>query len=330
MFAAVGVITALVAEGAFLPACVPLRPSCLPRRGAAVLLQASNFDGLIDELLAAPEEQVLSVMGQQLETIADGGFMAHLDRRRAAAGSTAEEQALVLLGGSVCDFMEELVQRMQEVAPELQEQEARAEASVAQAAQAAKAAQVPLWSQMQKQPAAKAETRGAVDPRVDEDLQREQRAKNRFKVENLLDAARAGVEPLDLCLQAMRRELDEAFFEHLRWEVEQQVAAKNEKVLAILELVIQRACVEAEAGHPEVELLAALLQTRNREVRQEMYQRKLAPAEEVVRRQFGASVQETQLRLEKDLLAGSEVDRDLLQQFRVIALEMQPFLKLDE
>ena len=67
----------------------------------------------------------------------------------------------------------------------------------------------------------------------------------------------AGVEPLDLCLQAMRRELDEAFFEHLRWEVEQQVAAKNEKVLAILELVIQRACVEAEAGHPEVELLAA-------------------------------------------------------------------------
>ena len=112
MFAAV-VITALVAEGAYLPACVPLRSSCLPRRSAAVLLQASNFDGLIDELLAAPEEQVLSVMGQRLETIADGGFMAQLDRRRAAAGSTAEEQALVLLGGSVCDFMEELVQRMQ-------------------------------------------------------------------------------------------------------------------------------------------------------------------------------------------------------------------------
>jgi hypothetical protein len=223
------VITAFVAEGAYLPACVPLRPSCLPRRSAAVLLQASKFDGLIDELLAAPQEQVLSVMGQQLETIADGGFMAQLDRRRAAAGSTAEEQALVLLGGSVCDFMEELVQRMQatrnphaalrllrmlhppaappptirplhssqEVAPELQEQEARAEASVAQAAQAAqaseaaKAAQVSLWSQMQKQPAAKPETRGAIDPRVDEDLQREQRAKNRFKVENLLDAARA-------------------------------------------------------------------------------------------------------------------------------------------
>ena len=52
----------------------------------------------------------------------------------------------------------------------------------------------------------------------------------------------------------------------------------------------------------QIELLAALLQTRNRELRQEMYQRKLSTAEEVVRRQFGASVQETQLRLEKDLL----------------------------
>ena len=97
MFAAV-VMSAATAEGAYLPACVSLRSPCLPRRSAAVLLQASNFDGLIDELLAAPEEQVLSVMGQRLETIADSGFMAQLERRRAAAGSAAEEQALELLG----------------------------------------------------------------------------------------------------------------------------------------------------------------------------------------------------------------------------------------
>lgn len=311
-------VVALITEGAYLPACVSLRSPCLPYRSSVVLLQASNFDGLIDELLAAPEEQVLSVMGQQLETIADRGFMAQLERRRAAAGSAAEEQALELLGVSVCDFMEELVQRMQEVAPELQEQEARAQASVAQAAQAAQAAEA-----AEAASAAKRATRGAVDPR-------ELRAKNRFKVENLLDAANAGVEALDLCLREMRGELNEGFFEHLRWEVEQQVAAKNEKVLGILELIIQRACVEAEAGHPEVELLAALLQTRNRELRQELYQRKLATADQMVRRAFGASVQQTQLRIEKDLLAGNEVDRDLLQQLRVIALEMQPFLKLDE
>ena len=106
-------VVALITEGAYLPASVSRRSPCLPYRSAVVLLQASNFDGLIDELLAAPEEQVLSVMGQQLETIADRGFMAQLERRRAAAGSAAEEQALELLGVSVCDFMEELVQRMQ-------------------------------------------------------------------------------------------------------------------------------------------------------------------------------------------------------------------------
>ena len=84
MFAAL-VMSAATAAGAYLPACVSLRSPCLPYRSAAVLLQASNFDGLIDELLAAPEEQVLSVMGQRLETIADSGFMAQLERRRAAA-----------------------------------------------------------------------------------------------------------------------------------------------------------------------------------------------------------------------------------------------------
>ena len=31
----------------------------------------------------------------------------------------------------------------------------------------------------------------------------------------------AGVEALDLCLREMRGELNEGFFEHLRWEVEQ-------------------------------------------------------------------------------------------------------------
>ena len=72
-----------------------------------------------------------------------------------------------------------------------------APAQAAEAAKAATAAQVALRSQVGKQPAsgppqpARRATRGAVDPRVDEALRREQRAKNRFKVENLLDAASA-------------------------------------------------------------------------------------------------------------------------------------------
>ena len=75
-------------------------------------------------------------------------------------------------------------------------------------------------------------------------------------------------------------------------------------------------------GAPEVELLAALLQTSNRELRQEMYQRRLTAATPEVQRQFASVVRETQLTLEKEVLEGRPVDTTLLQQLRVIALEM--------
>ena len=77
----------------------------------------------------------------------------------------------------------------------------------------------------------------------------------------------------------------------------------------------------------EGRLLGALLQTQNRELRQEMYQRRLVPLAPLVKKQFGATVEATQLQLEKALMAGGDVDRMLLQQLRVIALEMQPFLR---
>jgi hypothetical protein len=329
-----------------------LRPGLYPvapqqrAAAAAVRLQATTrFDGLIDELLAAKETHMLSIMSNRLDVLADAQFMAQLERRRSSAGSMAEEQALTQLGAAVCDFMEELVQRMEEVAPELQEKEEAAAATVAQAKQAAQAAQAAQGAQkaqapLQRSPLVQSDPlvcvpcgelgalpAGANGETDDEAAERETRALNRFKVEKLLDAANAGVEHLDSALRTMSRELDEGFFEHLRWEVEQQVAAKNEKLLGILEVVVQRACVEAEAGHPEVELLGALLQTQNRELRQEMYQRRLVPLAPLVKKQFGATVEATQLQLEKALMAGGDVDRMLLQQLRVIALEMQPFLR---
>ena len=51
------------------------------------------------------------------------------------------------------------------------------------------------------------------------------------------------------------------------------------------------------------------------------------PLAPLVKKQFGATVEATQLQLEKALMAGGDVDRMLLQQLRVIALEMQPFLR---
>ena len=140
---------------------------------------------------------------------------------------------------------------------------------------------------------------------------------------DLLDASQVSVERLDALLRSSRDELDAGFFAHLEWEVEEQRKQKNRKVLDILEVVVQRACVEVEAGQPEVALLSAVLQTSNRLARAEMYQRELVRASggKRVAAAFLSLVKETQLELEKSVLRGEQVDSTLLQMLRVVAVE---------
>ena len=85
--------------------------------------------------------------------------------------------------------------------------------------------------------------------------------------------------------------------------------------------VVQRACIELEAGRPEVALLSSLLQTQNVMVRKELYERSFAPASRSVQRAFTELVAETQLELEKRVLRGESVEPALLQSLRVISLE---------
>ena len=80
---------------------------------------------------------------------------------------------------------------------------------------------------------------------------------------------------LDALLVEERNKLDANFFAHLQWEIDEQKRMKNSKLLGILEVVVQRACVEVETGQPEVALLSAVLQTANQMARREMYQREL-------------------------------------------------------
>lgn len=334
---------------------LPARPAALVHRRAGPLVAQATTEamsGVVDELLAAEEAALISLMGQRLDALTSPQFMGLLESRRAAAGSSLEEKALSDLAGAVCDFLEELVSRVEELGPQLQEaQEAAATANGASAAPqpVAKAEQrkkpppgpcgpvgqpppdragtLPVWGGGEAPPQLPALPMLAEGEDFEDAALRERRAVNRFKLEKLLDAAYVSADALDGKLKAMSRELDEGFFSHLQWEVEQQVAMKNERLLGLLEIVVQRACVEAEAGHPEIELLSALLQTRNRELRQEMYQRRLRPAVPVVRREFATNVRDAQLHLEKEVLAGGRVDLQLLQQLRVIALEMQPHLE---
>lgn len=77
------------------------------------------------------------------------------------------------------------------------------------------------------------------------------------------------------------------------------------------------------AAQVEVALLSALLQTRNQMARREMYERELRLADNGrrVARALVSLVTETQLELEKKVLRGEQVDADLLQLLRVLALE---------
>ena len=75
---------------------------------------------------------------------------------------------------------------------------------------------------------------GAAPPMLDdtgdlglsaEESQRIDRARGRFRLHRLLDAANAGAGTLDRVLIEMREDLEPSFFEHLQWEIEQQVCA---------------------------------------------------------------------------------------------------------
>ena len=96
--------------------------------------------------------------------------------------------------------------------------------------------------------------------------------------------------------------------------------ARNTKMLGILELVVQRTCAEMEAAMPDVQLLTALLQTKNQVARQEMYARELRPADGSMQARFAESVHETQLHLEKAVMRGEEVRRDACTNARTAAL----------
>uniref|UniRef100_A0A7S0NV75 Uncharacterized protein n=2 Tax=Calcidiscus leptoporus TaxID=127549 RepID=A0A7S0NV75_9EUKA len=124
----------------------------------------------------------------------------------------------------------------------------------------------------------------------------------------------------------MADELDRDFFEHMQWEVEQQVVQKNRRLLDILELVIQRACVQVEAGEPAVQLLSTLLQTHDRDARLEYYKQILAQAPVTMRSRFAETVQETRMHVEKASMRSEPINQSLLRQLRLISIEMVPYL----
>ena len=321
-------------------------PTMSPRRRSASVCIACSavpdrLDATIDELLAEAKPEALpGLMGRRLEVLTDGRFLARLESRRSSAPPFVAAQ-LQQLGETVVDFLEELTENLVTLEPELADVQAQADAATSRAAEAAAAAR-----QADKAPPARRAkstpppvvgdpaVRADVSPPMatDEtvtDAAREEQAKHRFLLETLLDAAKAGGEQLDSLLAKSRTSLDGGFFRHLQWEIDEQRTQQNTKLLALLEVVVQRACAEVEGGAAEVELLSALLQTQNKLQRAEMCERALKHADggADVAQGLLNLVTETQLELEKRVLKGETVDASLLQSLRVIALEAAEYTR---
>ena len=289
----------------------------------------------IDELLGVAKLEALpSLMSRRLDVLMDGSFLSALDGRR--AGATPDEATRIAeLAEVVVTFLEEVTGRLEELEPELNAAEAEADEIAANAAVAVKAARAsgaaagrsspkrsraaPSSDGTTMEPVAKAPEAGQIDS------ERERRAQYRYVLEQLLDAAGAGVDTLDRKIAELRSSLDPGFFAHLQWEVDEQTKAGNRKLLAILETVVQRACVEVEAGQPEVQLLSALLQTQNQMVRREIYERDFKPMSSRFQAGVVQLITETQLELEKKVLRGEQVDGSLLQQLRVLSVELEEY-----
>ena len=287
----------------------------------------ATLDAAIDDLLAhGSGESLLPALGRRLDLLLDGRLIERLDERVAAS---AEPAPLAELREVSLAFLEEVASHLQELDPELAAAEQAAEKAAADASAAASAAATPATSAWRRparrSPAStrrrrrrRSRSRRAATPPPNS---AEARARYRFRLEQLLDAAKAGVAPLDTALREMRAELDGGFFAHLQWEVDQQVAAKNRKVLEILELVVQRACLEVERAEPELQLLGQLLQVQSTEVRREMYETRLKPLGVDAQRRFAAALSGTEGELEKAQLRGDAVDATLLRQIRTIGAE---------
>ena len=285
----------------------------------------ATLDAAIDDLLAhGSGESLLPALGRRLDLLLDGRLIERLDERVAAS---AEPAPLAELREVSLAFLEEVASHVQELDPELAAAEQAAEKAAADASAAASAAAsagdlgvAAAAGAAVARPVGGAAA-GAGAAAAPPPNSAEARARYRFRLEQLLDAAKAGVAPLDTALREMRAELDGGFFAHLQWEVDQQVAAKNRKVLEILELVVQRACLEVERAEPELQLLGQLLQVQSTEVRREMYETRLKPLGVDAQRRFAAALSGTEGELEKAQLRGDAVDATLLRQIRTIGAE---------
>lgn len=186
------------------------------------------LNNVIDELLDAPDVNLPSIMSKRLPQLTDARFISVLNERIEEAPSQIERSRLEACQTAVITFLEELVSQVTQLEPSLAQAEKEAQEAVSRAEKQAKQAS----AERARKPARRAPSAGSeaastpVTPKGmvrsdtdDESLEREMKARNRYKLEQLLDAAKVSMSELDRTITRMRSELDKSFFDHMQWEV---------------------------------------------------------------------------------------------------------------
>ena len=290
--------------------------------GRALLLAAAAAAALaphktlLSTLLTAPTQAALvQTLGNNIDTLFDPNFANFLQQQIDQQDDQNHRQKLQDLMDLTVEFAEQVAENTHKLQHELHTEQSAANAIV-DAATAGNTKAEPMHA-----------TRPQLSPARGEQAQHIERARNRFKLEKLLDAAHTSASELERVLADMSDQLDAQFFLHLEWEVGQQIDAKNRRLLEILELVVQRACAVVETQCEEARILSSLLYFDSSDERQHVYEKQLKSVDPTTRKRFAEAVYSTQLALEKAVLSGQAADLTLLRKLRCVAVEMLPYVE---
>jgi hypothetical protein len=331
----------LIAEVTRLSNSAHLRPPVrfhsarMPRSLVRCAAGSPEFSDVVDELMRASDDELLQVMQRNIQALLSPGFIGTLRRVGRQGVTEGQREAAKRLEFSVVVFLEELIEQVQE----LERAEASGDAggaplpspiaeSVPRRADGSNAlATRPLRPRAPKPPPTPAQA-AVQKAQSAEELQMDHRA----RLEALLMAASKDAQSLEEALQQMAasQQLDGPFLAHLKWEMNEQVARGNARLLHILQLVVQRACLVAESTLAEAGVaahhLSTLLQIHDREARRSYWQGVVAKLAVNDQQQLVKVVCNVCADVGQRVQNGMEVDDALLRQIRVVRDELDEHL----
>lgn len=336
----VGVGVGIHAKG---PAFVRRHPfgRCVPTSRVRCALDGSPLGAVVEELLNSSDDEMLGAMQRNIPAMLSPGFLGALRRVARLAVNDEDREAARRLEFSVVVFLEEFIEQVQalekaeaegfidmsSMAPDLSAEVA----NVDRIPRRADGSNAPLSRPPRLRaprappaPAAAAAAGAAAAVQSAEELL----VVHRAMLQELLREAATGVNALEACLQSMaaQGQLRPPFIDHLKWEMDEQVKRGNARMLHILQLVVQRACLTMESMLDEssaaAQHLSTILQLHDYDARTDYWKRVVARLPERERSQFAQVVCSVFADVGLRVQRGMDVDDSLLRQIRLVREEL--------